>query len=118
MADYIDREKLLGEIDELKKSPWYSDGAWGSGGYEAIIRRDAINAVVDLCVLKAPAADVAEVKHGKWRSWNGDYCGDYCGVCGLAWNENMCMGADDDGYFDPMPNFCPNCGARMDGDTE
>lgn len=56
----------------------------------------------------APAADAAEVVHGKWD-------GDDCTVCKLPWNYNMVQDADDWGYFDPMPDYCPNCGAKMDG---
>ncbi len=50
------------------------------------------------------AADVAEVKHGRWTfdiddrgwSWNKPYTCDQCG----EWVEKKF-------------NFCPNCGARM-----
>lgn len=55
-----------------------------------------------------PAADVSPVVHGKWY-------GNDCTVCKLPWNYNMVQDADDLGYFDPMPEYCPNCGARMDG---
>lgn len=55
-----------------------------------------------------PAADVSPVVHGKWY-------GNDCTVCKLPWNYNMVQDADDWGYFDPMPEYCPNCGARMDG---
>lgn len=41
-----------------------------------------------------PAADVVEVKHGKWVNL-------HCSVCGkIGW-------MDED-------NYCPNCGAKMD----
>lgn len=43
---------------------------------------------------------------------------EYCSVCNLPWNYNMTMNGDDWGYFDPMPNFCPNCGADMRSDEE
>ena len=49
--------------------------------------------------------------------WTG-YDGQYCFVCGLPWNYYMTMNGDDIGYFDPMPNFCPNCGAKMRSDEE
>ena len=56
---------------------------------------------------RIPAADVAPVVHGRWD-------GDNCTVCKLPWNYNMTQNADDWGYFDPMPDYCPNCGAKMD----
>lgn len=49
--------------------------------------------------------EAADVKHGHWTDLNNDAIYHYeCSCCkGHAdWNEN----------------FCPNCGARMDGDTE
>lgn len=60
--------------------------------------------------LKAKA-DFAEVKHGRWidhlvRDWR-------CSECG----EKIHKVRQVDGYcYDDMPNYCPNCGAKMDGD--
>ena len=50
-----------------------------------------------------PSADVQPVKHGKW---DGYICSE-CNVCA----DYFISG---DFYFDEKPNFCPNCGARMD----
>ena len=58
MAEYIEREALLKEIDDLKKSPWYNDD-YGFGTKQA--RHDGVHCVVDLCIRQAPAADVVEV---------------------------------------------------------
>lgn len=58
-----------------------------------------------------PDADVAPVVHGRWD-------GNTCTACKLPWNYQMVQDADDWGYFDPMPDYCPNCGARMDGDDD
>lgn len=112
MADYIDREKLLEKIDELKKRFWYIYTNPGDGGYEAIIRRHATKCVVDLCVLKAPAADVTEVRHGEWvkpeDEWEACVISCICSVCG--WRSHL---FEDD--VNGMP-YCPSCGAKMDGD--
>ena len=56
-------------------------------------------------------AEVAPVVHGQWD-------GNDCTVCKLPWNYNMMQDADDWGYFDPMPDYCPNCGAKMDKSNE
>ncbi len=53
------------------------------------------------------AVDVQPIKHGKW---DGYICSE-CNVCA----DYFISG---DFYFDEKPNFCPNCGARMDGDTK
>lgn len=55
-----------------------------------------------------PAADVAPIVYEQWD-------GDNCTACKLPWNYNMVQDADDWGYFDPMPDYCPNCGAKMKG---
>lgn len=53
-----------------------------------------------------PAADVAPVVHGRWIA-DGD---------GYHWTYNCSICAWKDGYpFNERHNFCPSCGARMDG---
>lgn len=53
--------------------------------------------------------DVVPVKRGKWNE-TGDRGGrNYaCGCCRFTFIVDTCMG-------EPMWNYCPNCGARMDG---
>lgn len=61
-----------------------------------------------------PAADVAQVAHGKWEEVEyNDWCeevGIKCCVCGDEW-------VTLDGEKPELHNFnyCPNCGAKMDG---
>lgn len=61
-------------------------------------------------VKEFPAADVQHVKRGKKR---GKWCGYLCSEC----NENADYFISGGFYFDEKPNFCPNCGADMRGDT-
>jgi hypothetical protein len=63
--------------------------------------------LIDRC----PTVDAVLTAHGRWD-------GDTCTACKLSWKYNMVQDADDWGYFDPMPDYCPNCGAKMDGETE
>lgn len=58
-----------------------------------------------------PAADVAPVRHGRWID-KGEYA--VCTECGVR------SGTQYDGV-EPIPlmtQFCPNCGAKMDGGAE
>lgn len=96
MGEYIEREaakRALADSDVVPK-------------YKADNRP-----VTDEIIDDIPAADVAPVVHGRWD-------GDTCTACKLPWKYNMVQDADDWGYFDPMPDYCPNCGAKMDGGAE
>ena len=60
---------------------------------------------VDKVIKSVPAADVREVKRGKWIMKPHKMMGESpcCSECGA---------------FEPMKrNFCPNCGAKMQGEA-
>ena len=66
-------------------------------------------------IIKLPAADVAPVVHGKWVHSRYDRSSEQfdvvkCSRCGL---EAYAMA-----YHVRDGNYCPNCGARMDGGME
>lgn len=89
MKEYIEREAAL-EI--LKRNPI---GTWrGCPVYSEEIK-SAADEIGDL-----PAADVAEVRHGRWIFEPGKI--PYC---------SECKEYSDDG--DKGATFCPWCGARM-----
>lgn len=56
-------------------------------------------------MVDAPTADVVEVKHGEWKRKGQDI---YCSVCGNESAYNP-FGASK------FSDYCPNCGAKMDG---
>ena len=57
------------------------------------------------CVVKvAPAADVAPVVHAKWENVRGE-------SSGMNWKCSRCFKR-----VMPKSPYCPNCGARMDGE--
>ena len=95
MAEYIDREALY------EKAYWHGEhpdvGNPFPDGVEAIDIKD-VDAI--------PAADVAPVVHGRWEPGNP-----ICPVCG----GNKFKDLDADIWCDWQPDFCPNCGAKMDG---
>lgn len=70
---------------------------------------------VKTLLLRQPAADVAEVVHGQWQG-EGDGYADGALVYDV-WVCSNCGHYIDDGTDDPecLPNYCPNCGAKMDG---
>ena len=55
-------------------------------------------------------ADVAPVRHGRWIGCDTQ-CGIACSICGTP-VDDFCHSID---YIDLAykPNYCPNCGARM-----
>ena len=69
-------------------------------------------------IRNAPAADVAEVRHGRWIEDERTYPGpglknNLCSVCGEiagSWKEGLEPGR--------KWAYCPNCGARMDKEDE
>lgn len=70
---------------------------------------------VKTLLLRQPASDVAEVVHGQWQG-EGDGYADGALVYDV-WVCSNCGHYIDDGTDDPecLPNYYPNCGAKMDG---
>ena len=63
-------------------------------------------AIADLA--DAPIVDVAPVRHGRWEKQSGLYS---CSECGMTCPYDV--QADVIEYW--ACNYCPNCGAKMDG---
>ena len=81
------------------------------------IEREKLNDMLeDFCVNESfydalqtiPSADVSTVRHGHWKELDeeGCYC---CSACGNPWIIIDGTPQDND------MNFCPHCGAKMDG---
>ena len=94
MAEYIEREALIEDLDAAAKH----------GGMGAIIAQ-----TLQRYVKRAPAADVALVRHGRWVSDEADVLF-HCSKCGVQVSTSW-------DYDDLRWDYCPNCGARMDGGT-
>lgn len=96
MVEYIERNALIAKFKRLTL------------GENSLVERlfsDGVYAVIETF----PAADVVEVRHGKWEPGNP-----ICPVCG----ENKFKDLDADVWADWQPKFCPNCGARMGKEDE
>lgn len=116
MARYIDADKLKQLRDDVI-----------SGKIVVETESD----LIDMC----PTADVAEVKHGEWKLYadNEDgYDHHRCSVCkGDAIftyidEADYDEGCDGEWHYicdrtvgieETLSNYCPNCGAKMDGTT-
>lgn len=61
-----------------------------------------------------PAADVAEVRHGRWLTTDAYPHHLYCSVCYKTYAKN----AKWVNELDLPTNYCPNCGARMDKEDD
>ena len=61
---------------------------------------------------RVPAADVAPVVHGRWIEYTKVIIPEPYNKWEQAWKCSEC--GFNDGFV--AYNFCPNCGARMDGE--
>lgn len=92
MAEYIKKDELL----KFKADVYDEDG-------------HVLYAVPTGCIVAMPPADVAPVRHGRWI--DGD---PYCPIC----RKDKFRGLDADIWADWQPDYCPNCGAKMDGGAD
>ena len=99
MSEYIERGALL-----QKFKPYLDDA-----DTDALI--DGLDAQFVVGVIEdETAADVVEVKHGRWRE-----------ECVVGFNKAFCVtvfvcSECKKRYRVPNMNYCPNCGAKMDGE--
>ena len=101
MSEYIERGALLALLEERRDFLFKENGDYDhySNGFD-----EAVDKVENFPV----AADVVEVKHGRWEkvSWwqhqNRYECNE-CSICGCRVKPKFTY------------NYCPNCGAKMDG---
>lgn len=105
MSKYIDRDALLAELQEeidFETSMYTEEqNKYFTMGLKCALRD----------VKSQPEADVAEVRHGEWHyppyaPFGGSYEMKRCSICGYK---------PDFDADNPYSNFCPNCGAKMDG---
>ena len=99
MADFIRREDALFALRKAERG----------GSMTALTRLERAYAEIR----EMPAADVAEVVHGRWIDGAEDFtCGNHNAECSICRCYVSWGGCDED--F----NYCPNCGAKMDGGAE
>ena len=95
MKEYIEREAVLERLAKVDMDTYY--------GFTAAVQFGVNHAIQ--CIKEAPAADVVEVRHGRWKNGgNGLY--DTCSAC------------DKEIYLAIPMNYCPECGALMGKEDE
>lgn len=97
MKEYIERAKVLESL-----------------GYEENRRGDVLPGSTFDIILKEPAAEVVEVRHGRWMTTDAYPHHLYCSVCYKTYAKN----AKWVNELDLPTNYCPNCGARMEKEDE
>ena len=100
MNEYISKDKIIQDIEEeigilnmaLDEDVWFDRGL-----------KTALN-----YIKKTPTADVQPARFARWINLDNRIL---CSGCGAGYDD-----------FDEVKQntyiFCPNCGARMDGDAE
>ena len=108
MAEYIDRDAFKENVEERYCLLCKAEGKDYNG---CRCRACWVDDMLDEVDCFQPAANVAPVRHGRWID-KGEYA--VCTECGGR------SGTQYDGV-EPIPlmtQFCPNCGAKMDGGAE
>ena len=106
MAEYKDVELLKKQIADFKRAvnsvePMNSD--YLTGYISAL-------SVVEGEIAEQPVADVAPVRHGVWAS---EETAVTCTACGRSYDTDFEIKRNVIRDFD----YCPNCGAKMDGEN-
>lgn len=98
MTEYIEREALMRNLKQFAP--------------------EQLTPLIKSLIQKQPAADVVEVKHGKWLNFYGDYSTAECSVCGEIYDAiQPCEYCNQECWdiFLREYRYCPKCGAKMDG---
>lgn len=107
MGDYISRKAAIAYI---RKQSEECQKAFEELGGESGIYADAYNDLAE-DFYSIPAADVAPVRHGRWVERQAPHAiggvSAKCSACGKSVQ-----------YLGNPLNYCPNCGAKMDGCKE
>lgn len=103
--EYIERGALLERMESRLRSlgKEYGDHDHYTDGFDEGL----------VAVEEAPAADVVEVRHGKWTriEINGKHYGQ------IYYQHKECI-VNETQLFPSPYDYCPNCGAKMDGGTK
>lgn len=93
MAEHIERAAAVKAVLRMRRP-------------ENSVAQNRMLSIIQMDILKIPAADDAPVVHGVWAHLGGDeWC---CSACGFV--------ITTEGSWDkPTKKYCEECGAKMDG---
>ena len=106
MDEYLEKSKIINLIEHNDKVYHYAD-------------RDKENIVHDtiqtLCrvIIEAEAEAAQHVKHGRWKYYKNNGIIDTYICTNCQSKVEMAIDVEPSKF-----KYCPNCGARMDGDTD
>lgn len=104
MPEYIEREALIKDINETVVF------TVRKGVQLPTAEMRGANKVIDR-IKSSPTADVIEVRHGEWLEFEDNFLDTLyqCSAC----KEDFVLieGTPSENRW----NYCPNCGAKMDG---
>lgn len=89
MAEYIKREAAVKSVLRMRKP-------------ENSVAQNRMLSIIQMDMLKLPAADVAPVVHARWIDDGRGII--ICPECKRGYNLHA-----------KYTHYCPNCGAKMDG---
>ena len=105
MTDYIKREDAIDYL--VTNMNWFdADGIETSEEEKRADITELVNGV--------PSSDVAPVRHGRWMPLvDCSNAGIYCSLC-----HKKVFGGEYSNTMKLHSAYCPNCGARMDGESD
>ena len=120
MAEYIDRELLYREVAKVEEIARNRvvDTPFSSPAYQRYPSQLSERTAMKHLIADFPTADVEPVRHGRWEYVGENSTGKIfrCSACKFPHNPNK----RDIGLIrvDEKPNYCPNCGAKMDEEVK
>ena len=96
----IDADKLIEKLEALADSYVYPNCSDFTIGLHNLLRQQGADAAIEVVKKQEP---IDTVKYGEWVSYPTLTSFLRCNQCrnGIHWDDNK------------KPNYCPNCGAKM-----
>lgn len=113
MTEHIRKQAVLNLIDEFQYN--HESNTWGvTKDGVVVLKPDTLDKLRE-AVKAMPAANVAPVVHAYWLGIEGD---GYDPEGNIVWDTFECTNCGKEHYADGEPEweYCPECGAKMDGE--